>query len=403
MPKADQKTVSKPSVPKEEAGGVLRLSMVDDPPLLEEETRTQEIPSGKAETPVEPGISDSKRVYKVAAVAVTLLAAGAALGGVLAAGRWKKKSGFVRVEGTARIVREPTYGKLEVSANGYTYYPRTGRKEEDRFACQMESKETMLRILLESGRITDLHCEGTLPQRLMTQSEIGAPVLSLSAREGIAVNTGYAGQPIALPALYVDDLGKGALQVEIGGLPLGSVLSDGEHSFIAETENARANVTDWQHGSLSFETPRSGTFTLKVKAEQGETLTTKTTQAGFIVTVLPLPETGPEEPPVTSESVNGDGRSATITFHSQLGDPTARQRKQHCEHFIIVNRGKRQGQANTDLPRIDWNATPPDLGKIEQPDWIAERLTKPKETRSLGEIAVRRTQIRAKLREEETK
>jgi hypothetical protein len=69
-----------------------------------------------------------------------------------------------------------------------------------------------------------------------------------------------------------------------------------------------------------------------------------------------------------------------------LGDPAARQRKQHREHFVIVNRGKRQGQANTDLPRIDWNATPPDLGKIEQPDWIAERLTKPKETRSLGEI-----------------
>ena len=96
--------------------------------------------------------------------------------------------------------------------------------------------------------------------------------------DGYKLNTGPEGGTIKLSAItteLTDRDGSESLSVKIGGIPAGSVLSDGAgHTFTATATNGEAIVTGWNLGTLTITPPpyHSTSFNLTVTSTSTEQL-----------------------------------------------------------------------------------------------------------------------------------
>ncbi|WP_409297441.1 retention module-containing protein [Pseudomonas sp. KCJK8993] len=96
--------------------------------------------------------------------------------------------------------------------------------------------------------------------------------------DGYKFNEGAEGGTVKLAKIttaLTDTDGSETLSVKIGGIPAGSVLSDGAgHTFTATATNGEANVTGWNLGSLTVTPPPyyNGTFNLNVTSTSTESL-----------------------------------------------------------------------------------------------------------------------------------
>jgi hypothetical protein len=199
--------------------------------------------------------------------------------------------------------------------------------------------------------------------------------------------------------------------VELGDLPQGSVLSDGNNTFTATESGRTADITNWQNDRLTLLPPQDNQpeFTLRVQvtetkqnARTGEQKTLVTI-AGLRAMTQPLKpgeffETPPdnecewrEKASTADELVTArPGASATVTFRSSLPKPSSPSARQQGG-YIILNHGpnaKPRPKSDQPVPKIDWNAKP-DLEdfKITTPAWIAEAFDSLKEKpKTLGEL-----------------
>ncbi|WP_339548426.1 immunoglobulin-like domain-containing protein, partial [Pseudomonas sp. RA_35y_Pfl2_P32] len=96
--------------------------------------------------------------------------------------------------------------------------------------------------------------------------------------DGYKLNTGPEGGTVKLSAIttgLTDTDGSESLSVKIGGIPAGSVLSDGAgHTFTATATNGEANVTGWNLGTLTITPPPyyNTSFNLTVTSTSTEQL-----------------------------------------------------------------------------------------------------------------------------------
>ncbi|WP_417069543.1 retention module-containing protein [Niveibacterium terrae] len=102
--------------------------------------------------------------------------------------------------------------------------------------------------------------------------------------------------------------------ISISGLPEGSVITDGTHSFTATSGATSVVITSWSLSSLSFTPPHdfNGTVTLSLTATSTETATGQT---GSTTATLPILVTGVNDAPVAvadNASVTEDSGSYTV-------------------------------------------------------------------------------------------
>ena len=99
----------------------------------------------------------------------------------------------------------------------------------------------------------------------------GAMLDNIKLTEATTSNIGREDQAIALNILAAklnDTDGSEQLTLSIAQLPVGSVISDGIHQFVASADNPTADVTNWQLDKLSLLPPAnySGRLAVKVTA-----------------------------------------------------------------------------------------------------------------------------------------
>ncbi|WP_435874838.1 immunoglobulin-like domain-containing protein [Pseudomonas chlororaphis] len=112
--------------------------------------------------------------------------------------------------------------------------------------------------------------------------------------DGYKLNEGAEGGSVKLSKIttaLTDTDGSESLSVKIGGIPAGSVLSDGAgHTFTASTSVGEVNVTGWNLGTLTITPPShyNGSFNLTVTSTSTESLGGSASSTAQIpVTVYP--------------------------------------------------------------------------------------------------------------------
>ena len=83
------------------------------------------------------------------------------------------------------------------------------------------------------------------------------------------VTAGHKIQLSTIDAKLVDTDGSETLTIWLEGVPVGVKISDGEHTFEAEADLAKVDITSWKLDSLTFEAPQNmaaGTVQLTVRA-----------------------------------------------------------------------------------------------------------------------------------------
>ncbi|AZE45864.1 T1SS secreted agglutinin RTX [Pseudomonas chlororaphis] len=112
--------------------------------------------------------------------------------------------------------------------------------------------------------------------------------------DGYKLNEGAEGGSVKLSKIttaLTDTDGSESLSVKIGGIPAGSVLSDGAgHTFTAGASVSEANVTGWNLGTLTLTPPPyyNGSFNLTVTSTSTESLGGSASSTAQIpVTVYP--------------------------------------------------------------------------------------------------------------------
>jgi Ca2+-binding RTX toxin-like protein len=165
----------------------------------------------------------------------------------------------------------PANGVLTLNPDGsFTYTPNANYSGPDNFTYQ-----------IADGR----GGTSTATVSLTVVPVADAPLLNVAPAFGDA---GTA-IPLAVAPVLIDDDGSEILTVEIGGLPVGAVLSDGTSSFTATPGSTTADVSSWVLANLTV-TPPAGSgqsFTLSVIATSTETGNgdMATTSADLAVTV----------------------------------------------------------------------------------------------------------------------
>jgi VCBS repeat-containing protein len=127
---------------------------------------------------------------------------------------------------------------------------------------------------------------GYLPQAGERANEKGnvrfsAMIDDIVLTEVMPINTGYQDGPIRLSgvlAALTDTDGSEALEVTVGAIPTGAVLSDGTNSFTATDSLHLVAVTGWNLANLSITAPIgfTGSFALTIAASATETATGET-------------------------------------------------------------------------------------------------------------------------------
>ncbi|MDH0748953.1 retention module-containing protein [Pseudomonas sp. GD03842] len=128
------------------------------------------------------------------------------------------------------------------------------------------------------------------------------------------VNTGYEDQPILLSPIHAastDRDGSESLTLTLGGLPKGSVITDGNpnHVFTAGDNNASVDVSDWNLSGLKFQAPLnySGTVGLELTATAKDgAAAPESTSLKFDVTVIAVADA----PTLTVHTDGGNEDSA---------------------------------------------------------------------------------------------
>lgn len=112
--------------------------------------------------------------------------------------------------------------------------------------------------------------------------------------DGYKLNEGAEGDSVKLSKIttaLTDTDGSESLSVKIGGIPAGSVLSDGAgHTFTAGSSVSEVNVTGWNLGTLTITPPShyNGSFNLTVTSTSTESLGGSASSTAQIpVTVYP--------------------------------------------------------------------------------------------------------------------
>ncbi|MGE8146363.1 LapA family giant adhesin, partial [Pseudomonas frederiksbergensis] len=128
--------------------------------------------------------------------------------------------------------------------------------------------------------------------------------------DGYKLNTGFEGTSVHLSAIntaLTDTDGSESLSVKIGGIPAGSVLTDGAgHTFTATATSSEANVTGWNLGTLTVTPPTyyNGQFNLTVTSTSTEAL------GGSAITTAQIPVT---VFPATYNAITATAASDTVT------------------------------------------------------------------------------------------
>ncbi|WP_311198555.1 immunoglobulin-like domain-containing protein, partial [Pseudomonas frederiksbergensis] len=128
--------------------------------------------------------------------------------------------------------------------------------------------------------------------------------------DGYKLNTGFEGTSVHLSAIntaLTDTDGSESLSVKIGGIPAGSVLTDGAgHTFTATATSSEANVTGWNLGTLTVTPPTyyNGQFNLTVTSTSTEAL------GGSAITTAQIPVT---VYPATYNAITATAASDTIS------------------------------------------------------------------------------------------
>jgi VCBS repeat-containing protein len=139
----------------------------------------------------------------------------------------------------------------------------------------------------------------------------GAMIDDIVLTEVMPINTGYQDSPIRLSgvlAALTDTDGSEALEVTVGAIPTGAVLSDGTNSFTATDSLHLVAVTGWNLANLSITAPIgfTGSFALTIAASATETATGET--ANYAVS-LPVTVVAPiVEMPVAEHEHHGHHR-----------------------------------------------------------------------------------------------
>ncbi|MFK3798211.1 retention module-containing protein [Pseudomonas sp. NPDC088444] len=128
------------------------------------------------------------------------------------------------------------------------------------------------------------------------------------------VNTGYEDQPILLSPIHAastDRDGSESLTLTLGGLPKGSVITDGNpsHVFTAGDNNASVDVSNWNLSGLKFQAPLnySGTVGLELTATAKDgAAAPESTSLKFDVTVIAVADA----PTLTVHTDGGNEDSA---------------------------------------------------------------------------------------------
>ncbi|MDN5434530.1 MAG: hypothetical protein L0G10_12860, partial [Acinetobacter sp.] len=110
------------------------------------------------------------------------------------------------------------------------------------------------------------------------QIQIDAPLTNLSGRGAMidnivlatnkTLNVGFEDQSMQLPTLQAslqDNDGSELLKLAITGLPIGSLLTDGVHTFEVKPQNTVADVSLWSLNTLKFTPPKDFSGELKVQ------------------------------------------------------------------------------------------------------------------------------------------
>ncbi|MGF6205709.1 retention module-containing protein [Pseudomonas frederiksbergensis] len=128
--------------------------------------------------------------------------------------------------------------------------------------------------------------------------------------DGYKLNTGFEGTSVHLSAIktaLTDTDGSESLSVKIGGIPAGSVLTDGAgHTFTATATSGEANVTGWNLGTLTVTPPPyyNGQFNLTVTSTSTEAL------GGSAISTAQIPVT---VYPATYNAITATSASDTVT------------------------------------------------------------------------------------------
>ena len=146
-------------------------------------------------------------------------------------------------------------------------------------------------------------------------------------------NEGFEDSTIPLSnitANLVDIDGSEALTINISGIPVGAILTDGNNTFVATSGNTSTDVSTWSLSTLSITPPQdfNGSFNLNVVATATEQVNNSqaTNSQQIVVTVYPVND-APEATNDTSNTAEGasvvidvlandtdlDGDSLTIT------------------------------------------------------------------------------------------
>lgn len=201
----------------------------------------------------------------------------------------------------------------------------------------------------------------------------GAMIDNLVLKEMLPVNAGVQGNNIRLSDIHAaltDTDGSETLKVVIDGIPIGTVLTDGVHTFTSTNGSITADVTQWNLSNLWLSPPSgfTGQFTLQVMATATEQANgaTATTAASMIVTVLP-----------TNPVAGGGGCTAVITVPCVIGS---------CISTTNVT-----GTASSVSPvGIDWTqaSVPSGSTTTGQQHWLLDFLGVPNQPKTLTELAL---------------
>ena len=153
----------------------------------------------------------------------------------------------------------------------------------------------------------------------------GVMLDNLSLTETLAPNSARAGSPIPLSALsaaLVDGDGSEVLELWLGELPAGSVLTDGVRRFTASAEQRQVSLTGWNLATLSLLPPAelSGHVQLSVlaRAQERSNQSQAETRSTLDLTI----QAANQGPVANSLSYQlQPGGSVVIDFASLVSDP----------------------------------------------------------------------------------
>ena len=207
------------------------------------------------------------------------------------------------------IETQPVHGKLVLNAdNTVTYTPVTYFSGTDSFSYRLSDGQLLSGIATVTLAINPI---ANAPTLVLTETSESF----LAGLEDTAIRLS------AISAALIDTDGSESLLLRIENIPVGAVLTDGNHQFTAAQGATNADVTGWALGNLSVTPPKdfNGSFSLTVAAIAKEQLNgdQASTSATIKVIVLPVKDAPVAKNTRFTGQQNG---SIAIDFASLISD-----------------------------------------------------------------------------------